>query len=66
MSYNSEETAQLLQPAKTYKSFKQLSFMVLNITLSSFFFGYCMVYLGSIPTHTLKDVYSITIDDGVT
>ena len=36
--------------ARTYKSAARIVAIVINVTLSSFYFGYCIVYLGSIPT----------------
>lgn len=40
--------------------------MVWNITLASFYFGYGLVYLGTIPVETLMKVYHIDFDKGVT
>jgi hypothetical protein len=56
----------LLENKVTYKSRSQITLIVFNITLSSFYFGYCLVYLGSTPTETYKDIYHITIEDSTT
>lgn len=50
---------------KTYKSMMLISMIAWTISLSSFYFGYCMVYLGSIPIQTLKTIFGITLSDSV-
>ncbi len=50
----------------TYKSKLTISLIVWNICLSSFYFGYCIVYLGQIKTETLQDLFSIDISIGTT
>lgn len=42
----------------------KISLIIINITLSSFYFGYTIVSLGSVDIDTLKDVYDITLSDG--
>lgn len=54
----------LLEKRVTYNSMFKIAVIVWNIAFSSFYFGYCIVYLGSIPIETLKDVFGITLDDG--
>jgi len=39
--------------------------IIWNISLSSFYFGYCIVYLGSIEIQTIKQVFGINVSDSV-
>lgn len=41
---------------KTYKSRALLTFMTLNIALSSFYFGYCLIYFSQVDTQTILDL----------
>ena len=41
-----------------------ISLIILNISLSFFYFGYSIVYLGSIDIATLKKIYVTDISDG--
>lgn len=50
----------------TYQSKLKISLIVWNIALSSFYFGYCIVYAGQIKTATLQKIYSISLDVGPT
>lgn len=43
-----------------------IGLIVWNITLASFYFGYCLVYLGTIPIETIMKIYNIDFDKGVT
>lgn len=36
--------------------------MVLNIALSSFYFGYCVVYFGQIQIETVRDIVGFDVD----
>lgn len=50
----------LLVPPKeervTYKSKIQIQLMVLNLALSTFYFGYVVVYFGQLDTPTMLDI----------
>jgi hypothetical protein len=48
-----------------YRSLPRTICMIANISLSSFYFGYTMIYLTLIDLYTLIDHYSITIDHSV-
>jgi len=50
---------------KTYKSMIKICLIIWNIALSSFYFGYCIVYLGSIEIQTIKQIFGITVGDSV-
>ena len=54
----------LIDKRVTYNSFCKSAAMCLNVALSSFYFGYTIVYLGTIPTDTIKDIYHTTISNG--
>lgn len=58
------ENAKLLEHKETFRSKFSISLMVFNIALSSFYFGYIIVYLGQIPIKTLKEIFTIDLDDG--
>ena len=38
--------------------------IVLNICLSSFYFGYCIVYLGQIDIEVLQKIFNIDLSSG--
>lgn len=44
---------------ETYKSRTYLILMVLNIALSSFYYGYCMVYFAQMKIETMLDILNI-------
>jgi hypothetical protein len=44
----------------------KISIIVLNIALSSFYFGYTIVALGQVPTKTLQEIFDITLSKGTT
>jgi hypothetical protein len=56
----------LLEERVTYQSKLKISLIVWNICLSSFYFGYCIVYLGQVKTETLQDIFNIDISKGTT
>lgn len=62
----SESGNPLIEARVTYQSKLRISLIVWNIALSSFYFGYSIVYLGQINTNTLKDVFSIDLSNGTT
>lgn len=62
----SESNNPLMEARVTYQSKLKISLIVWNIALSSFYFGYSIVYLGQIDTNTLKDVFSIDLSKGTT
>ena len=37
--------------------------MVFNIALSSFYFGYCIVYFGQLNIKKISQIFSINIDE---
>lgn len=49
----------------TYKSKAQITLIVLNIALSSFYFGYCMVYFGQLNISSILDILSFDMDPNV-
>jgi hypothetical protein len=51
---------------ETYKSIFQVSAIAWNIALSSFYFGYCIAYLGTLPIHTIKKVFTTEMEDATT
>lgn len=55
----------LIEERVTYKSKLMITAMTWNITISSFYFGYCMVYLGTINISTLKTIYDISLSNDV-
>lgn len=57
----SEHGKNLLLNRVTYQSKLKISLMVLNICLSSFYFGYCVVYLGQIDPETLVKIFDIPL-----
>jgi hypothetical protein len=40
----------------TYRSRVKITFMIINIALSSFYFGYCVVYFGQLDTQTMLHI----------
>lgn len=57
MHSSEEEAAPLIQGDKqTYKSRQQVTFMVLNIALSSFYFGYTIAYFGQLNIETILGI----------
>jgi hypothetical protein len=40
--------------------------MAWNIAISLFHFGYYLIYITQIPTDTLKEIYSIDLENGLT
>lgn len=66
-----DELDSLTQPTistknrRTYKSKLQMALIVWNITLASFYFGYCLVYMGTLPIETTMSVFQIDFDKGV-
>lgn len=58
------EDAKLLEVKETFRSKFSISLMVFNIALSSFYFGYIIVYLGQIPIKTIKSLFEIDLDEG--
>lgn len=50
---------------KRYKSRLTIALMTQTIALGFFFFGYCLVYLGSIPIATILTVFHSEISSGV-
>lgn len=57
-----EEGSALLKK-QTYKSQMKISLIVLNISLSSFYFGYVIVYFGQLDIATIKDIFHIDLDE---
>ena len=58
----SESEAPLVPRQKqTYKSKFKISLIVLNITLSSFYFGYTVAYFGQIKVNVMIDLFGIDI-----
>jgi hypothetical protein len=53
------------QPKKRYKSKLMISLMTQSIALGFFFFGYCLVYLGSIPIDTILSVFGSNYSRGI-
>lgn len=49
----------LLVREKRYRSFFKLTLMILNICLSSFYFGYSMQYLGTFEFSHFMKIYHI-------
>lgn len=47
---------------KTYKSRAQITLIVLNIALSCFYFGYCIVYFGQIQIEAIRDLIGFDVD----
>ena len=45
-----------LEQGVTYKSKLQIQVMVLNLALSTFYFGYVVVYFGQLDTPTMLDI----------
>jgi hypothetical protein len=45
-----------------YKPIKEILMIIFNIALSSFYFGYSMVYLSSIDFATIYNLFNITIN----
>jgi hypothetical protein len=60
----SEDANPLIAQRVTYQSKLKISLIVLNICLSSFYFGYCIVYLGQIDIETIKKVFDIDLSPG--
>jgi hypothetical protein len=58
-----DESNRLLESKRTYKSKGKISLVVLNIALSSFYFGYCIVYFGQLKIEEIKRIFSIDIED---
>lgn len=58
------ESSEFLLPnvKKTYKSRQQITLIALNITLSSFYFGYCVVYFGQLDIEAILKILSFDID----
>ena len=50
----------LLQPTPKYKSYDLIFNVVLNISLSSFFGGYCLAYFNTITFDDTISIFSIT------
>ena len=50
----------LLQPTPKYKSYDLIFKVVLNISLSSFFSGYCLAYFNTITFDDTVSIFSIT------
>ena len=46
-------------PSKTYRSFRRILSRVLNICLSSFYFGYTLAYFGSFNFDVLTEIFEI-------
>lgn len=62
----SESNNPLIGARVTYQSKLHISLIVWNIALSSFYFGYSVVYLGQIETPTLQNIFSIDLSRGTT
>jgi hypothetical protein len=52
----------LLQPIPKYKSYDLIYKVVLNISLSSVFSGYCLAYFNTITFDDTISIFSITQD----
>lgn len=53
------------QSKRRYRSKIRIGLIVANIALGFFYFGYCLVYFGSIPITTILKAYHAAIDQGV-
>lgn len=60
---NKEKNPLVTQQAK-HKSTYQLILISLTIALSSFYFGYTLIYMGAIPFKSIMLIYSITMNEG--
>ena len=60
----SQEANPLINEKLTYKSPLKIKLIVLNICLSSFYFGYSMICFGQIEIDTLKDIFDIELNAG--
>ena len=49
---------------RRYKSKRQLLFLSWSFALSSFYYGYILIYLGSIPIATVITAYNIQLTEG--
>lgn len=52
----------MLEKEQTYKSFAQITLIVFNISLSSFYFGYSVIYFAAVPYETISKIYGIELD----
>jgi hypothetical protein len=50
----------------TYKSKLAIALMAWTLAMSLFHFGYYLIYLTQIPTSTLKAIFNIHLEDGLT
>lgn len=51
---------------QTYRSRRSIAAMAWTIAMSLFHFGYFVLYITQIPIATLKEIYSIELEDGLT
>lgn len=56
----------LIEKEHTYKSKFQISSIVWCLSMSMFHFGYDLIYLTLIPTNTLKEIFGIELENGLT
>ena len=54
-----------LLPAKTYRSLSFLFCLACTLNISTFYFGYSMIYFGSIPIETARQVYHISVNPAI-
>lgn len=51
-----------MEKGGTYRSLLTASLIAINISLSSFYFGYSVIYLATIPFPTIASIYHIHED----
>lgn len=48
---------------QTYRSKCRMVLIALNCSLSSFYIGYCLVYMGAMPFETIVNVFGIVMEE---
>lgn len=58
-----DSSASLIEKKQTYKSQLKISLIVLNIALSSFYFGYAIVYFGQLNINTIREIFNVDLEE---